>query len=90
MMRIPLTSVRILGVFLSSLYKISIQISIVLSSGMLVNKEWTSRLAIYKLGSCLSFLGINIFCEKGKFVTNVYVFVAKFSKCVKMPDLVKT
>ena len=29
------------------------QISMVLSRGMLVNKESTSRLAIYKLASCL-------------------------------------
>ena len=47
------TSLEILGVFWLSLYKLSIQISIALSSGMLVNKESTSGLAMYKLGSCL-------------------------------------
>ena len=47
------TSLGILGVFSSSLYKLSMQISMVLSSGILVNKESTSRLAKYKLGSCL-------------------------------------
>ena len=47
------TSLGILGLFSSSLCKQSMQISMVSSSGMLLNKESTSRLAIYKLGSCL-------------------------------------
>ena len=47
------TSLGILGLFSSSLYKLSMQISMVSSSGMLVNKESTSRLGIYKLGSYL-------------------------------------
>ena len=38
---------------ISSLYKLSMQISIVSSSGMLVNKESTSRIAMFKLGSCV-------------------------------------
>ena len=42
-----------LGVFSLLLYKLSKQISIVLSSEMLVNKESTFRLAIYKLQSFL-------------------------------------
>ena len=35
------------------LNELSIQISMALYTGMLLNKETTSRLAIYKLASCL-------------------------------------
>ena len=35
-----------------SLYKLSIQISIVPTNGILVNKEWMSRLAMCKMESC--------------------------------------
>ena len=43
-----------LGVFSLSLNKLSIQISnMVLLSGILINMESISRLAIHKLGSCL-------------------------------------
>ena len=45
------TSLGILGVFSSSLYKLSMQITMISSSGMLINKESTSRLAKNKLGS---------------------------------------
>ena len=41
------------------LYKPPIQVSIVLSGGMLVNKESTSRLDIYKLGFVNEFLQQN-------------------------------
>ena len=47
------TFLGILGVFLSSLCKLSVKIYMISSSGMLLNKESTSRLAIFKLGSCL-------------------------------------
>ena len=41
-----------LGEFSLSLYKLSTQILIVFSKGILLNKESTSRLAICKLKSC--------------------------------------
>ena len=41
-----------LGGFSLSLYKLSTQISIVSSKGILVNNESTSRLAMCKLESC--------------------------------------
>ena len=50
--KLPKT-LRILLVFSLSLYKLSIQITMFSTSGMLVHKELISRLAIYKLGSCL-------------------------------------
>ena len=51
--RLRKISLEILGLFSSSLYKLSMQTSMVSSNGMLVNKESTSRLVIFKLGSCL-------------------------------------
>ena len=50
------TSLGILGVFSLRLYKLSVQIPIASSSGILVNKESTSRLVKYKLESCLQIL----------------------------------
>ena len=41
-----------LGGFSLSLYKLSTQILMVFSTGILVNKESTSRLAMCKLESC--------------------------------------
>ena len=41
-----------LGGFSSSLYKLPTQILMVSSNGVLLNKESTSRLVLYKLKSC--------------------------------------
>ena len=51
-----LETLRVLSLLL---YKPPIQVSIVLSGGMLVNKESTSRLDIYKLGFVNEFLQQN-------------------------------
>ena len=51
-----LGTLRVLSLLL---YKPPIQVSIVLSGGMLVNKESTSRLDIYKLGFVNEFLQQN-------------------------------
>ena len=59
-------------IFSLSLYKLSMQISIISSSGMLINKESTSRLAIYKLRSSL-----NSYSKKMKWSVTVYLSSAK-------------
>ena len=51
-----LETLRVLSLLL---YKPPIQVSIVLSGGMLVNKESTSRLDMYKLGFVNEFLQQN-------------------------------
>ena len=63
---------RDLRVFSLSLLKLSIQISIASSRGMLVNKESTSGLAMYKLRSCLRLSS----AKSNKLVT-VYSFSVK-------------
>ena len=67
------TSSGILGVLSSSLYKVLMQISMVSYSWRLVNKEWTFRLVVSKLGFCLQissvkwneFVTVNLFSVKG-------------------------
>ena len=58
--------------FTSCVYWVSLQKSIVFLSGILVNKKSTSRLAIYKLGSCLQ-----ISSEKYESLMMVYLFSVK-------------
>ena len=53
------TFLGILWVFSLLLRNLSIQISMILFSGILVNKKSTSTLDIYKLASCLQFLQLN-------------------------------